>query len=390
MTHPPRDPRPLSPAVLQHAGIALTLLLGLTLLPACQSGSTTDAPRATKAPDRTSTEVPLDASTAAQLGYSVSWLANVQLGPGQRIAHTAWLGDTVILVEGPRNFVSAVDANTGELRWKSLVGDTLESLHAPTRLGDLILINSQTRLFHLSAKTGATERTIPLAEVVVSGHTLLDGIAYFGSANGVVFTHNAQSGALRWRYQLPGQFRHPPLVTPLLVFAVDSEGNYAMLTASDGSVRWRNQTFGPVTAAPALGLGDVLVASRDQSLYSLARSSGRTNWVYRTEAPLTDAPFIAGRLVFQVNPDQGLVALDTFTGEPKFTLDDDSLKPVTTLAGDLLMLGKSGLSLINPATGDAGDAFDTDPLANVLTDTPNDPPLILVTIDGRVCRLSPL
>ncbi|MEM1211916.1 MAG: PQQ-binding-like beta-propeller repeat protein [Planctomycetota bacterium] len=392
MTQRPRDPRPL--AHRRHAGRALPFVLALACtlaLSACQSTpARDDAPRAQRSFDRNSTQIPLDASTAADLGYSVAWLTNVQLAPGQRIAHTAWLGDTVVVVERPRNFVSVLDADSGELRWKSLVGDTLESLFTPTRLDDVILVNSQTRIFQLSVRDGSTKLTTQLAEVVNSGHTLLDGSAYFASVNGVIFNHNAQSGALRWRYQLPGQFQHPPVVSPLLVFAADSEGNYVMLTSDKGKVRWRNKTFGPVQARPAFGLGDVLVASRDQSLYSLARASGRTNWVYRTEAPLTEAPFVAGRLVFQVNPKEGLVALDAFTGEPKFTLEDDSLRAVTSLGRDLLMLGDSGLALIDPTTGETDQVFDTDPLNSVLTSQPDDPPLILITKDGRVCRLSPL
>ena len=362
----------------------LTLCLGLTAGPGCES-----QPDSADRPKRSfnTSGLPIQPGEAAKLDRAIAWATPIVLDGRQRLHDVAWLGNLVVAIERPNNLVTAIDANTGQVRWEIALGSDLEDLFNATRLDDLIMVNSEARVFTIDARNGQLLNTADLAGPVRSGHLISGGLLIFGSIDGVVFAHDARSKVVQWRYALPSSISRTPVATDLSVFAVDDGGTYAMLDLADGEVQWRESAFGPVNARPALGLGDVLVASEDQSLYSLGRATGRATWIYRSQKPLNTRPFTASRIVLQLDPDKGWVGLDAFTGEQRWVQNDQSLSPATLLDTRVLALGRDGLVMLDGQTGTVGLEVQTAPLMSAIAGPERS--LLLVAKDGRIVRLNP-
>lgn len=334
------------------------------------------------------TNLPIVPESAAELGYFPVWASNLSVSSGQRIHSARWLGDLIVVVERPRNLVTAVNATTGKVLWTTRLGEELEKLYTPIRRDDEIHVNSETRLFTLDVRTGTRKRTSNLPEPVLSGPSLEGRYAVFGSTNGKVFAVNVDTGMSRWRYDLASSVSMTPVAVDNEVFAVDDAGNYAMISLVEGGLKWRNRTFGPVSAPPSVGLGDVLVASEDRALYALNRGTGKINWAYRSQKPLVTGPFVLDRLVLQEDPAKGLVALDAFTGQQKWLRESTEAKPVGILGRQMLMMSPRELLFVDPDTGKTVDTLLSKPLSTVLSGEGD--ALVLITGKGQVVRLNPL
>lgn len=331
----------------------------------------------------------IEPGPAADLGYRISWARDMDLGSGQRLSSVTVLGDLLITVERPDNFITARSVRDGQLKWKIKIGSRLEDFFAPNRDGDKIFINSQTRLFTLRANSGDVLSVASLDAAVNSPpvYHADSRLAIFGGANGLIFAHSVENNFARWRYKLPSQISTPPARTDRDVFVVDNAGNYVMLEINTGTIQWRNRTLGPVVAAPAIQGNDILIASRDRKLYALNRTSGQDTWQYLgAERPLTAAPVALGRLVvLPLPPDGGIVAIDAVTGEERWRSTEDAT-PIVERDRDLMLSTGRRILVLDLEDGETLAEAPTLPLQVVVPGPDNS--LILVSPDGRLLRIN--
>ncbi|MEM1354543.1 MAG: PQQ-binding-like beta-propeller repeat protein [Planctomycetota bacterium] len=327
---------------------------------------------------------------AAALGYRVGWAVSINPLPGQQILSTKILGDMVIVVEGPQNFVTAYKLDSGAFAWKIKLGSDLETFYPPVRDLDEVYINSQSRIFTLNAKDGKVTAVAPLQVSVNNGpvYDPISRLAIFAGSNGLVFGHSVRNNFSRWGYRLANRIDNPPVITEQDVFVVDTAGNYALLESRSGELQWRNKTFGDVVAAPAIQGSEVLVASTDRKLYSINRTSGLDSWQYLGgDQELTQAPIPLGRLVLlPLPPDNGVVALDALEGNELWRTQINA-NPVAVRDQDLLMHTDDSILLLDLGEGKVLEEQSTLPLQDVLS-TP-DEGLILVNPSGRLLHLKP-
>ena len=331
----------------------------------------------------------IEPGPAAELGYRISWSRDLNLPGDQSLASATVVGDLLITVERPDNFITARSVRDGQLKWKIKLGGPLEEFYAPNRDGDRVFINSQTRMYTLRANSGEVTSVANL-DVAVNAPPVYDpstNFAIFGGANGLIFAHSVENNFAHWRYKLPGQITSPPVRTDLDVFVVDGMGNYVMLETSTGRIQWRNRTLGSVVAAPALQGNEVLIASRDRKLYALNRTSGQDAWLYLgAERPLTASPVALGRIiVLPLPPDGGIVAIRALDGEELWRSDVNA-KPIIERDRDLLLYTSRAMHLLDLEDGEVLIEAPTLPLQQVIPG-PNDS-LILLSPEGRMLRLS--
>lgn len=333
----------------------------------------------------------IEPNPAAEIGYRIGWASPIELFRGQRITSVTALGDIVVVVEDPKNVVTALRADNGRLLWKVNLGSELEELYAPSRDGDEVYIHSGARFFTLSAGKGEVLAVAKLETTVGSAAVYApeNRLAIMSGSNGLVFAHSVDSNFTRWRYTLANRISNSSILAGQDVFVVDTGGTYAMLETQSGRPLWRNHTLGPVTTAPAVQGSEVIVASRDGKLYALNRTTGRDTWTYLdAEQPLSASPVALGRLIIQpLLPNKGMIAVDAITGEEVWRADVTAT-PVIIRQKDMLLSTDNSLIALDLGDGEVRTEAQTLPIMSVIP-VGDDGSVILVSAEGRLLRLTP-
>ncbi|MEM1027068.1 MAG: PQQ-binding-like beta-propeller repeat protein [Planctomycetota bacterium] len=334
----------------------------------------------------------LDPTALREMGLSVRWIYDLKPASKNGITEVEVLDDLVVVVEGPDNFISAIDVEDGTYAWKTLIGLDLESLYRPLRAGDSslggdrIFVNSQARFFTLDPGTGRMIGVQSLEAPVTSGAELIGDFAVFGAAKGMAFAHDIDAGYAKWRYRMTGRLVAPPVrANESTVFLGDEAGTFVLLDVGNGEPIFRNDVFGPILAPAAVHRGDLLVPSADRSLYALDRATGNLSWAYRADSPLTESPLSVGRDIYVPASGGGLIALDS-RGNVRW---ESPLQATPILATDrgILALGHNSLMLFDPETGDVQQRVKASGVASVSPGP--DGSLVLQKKSGRLVRLDP-
>lgn len=378
--------------------LVVVALLGFSL--GCSSGTsvqTNEKPEeetGTSFFHKTNTEpigMLIEPEPAAKIGYRLGWASPIKLLEGQEITSVTVLGDMVIVIEDPKNIVTALRSNDGELLWKINLGSDLESLFAPSRDDKQIFIHSASRFATLSARTGEVTSVAPLESPVSSDAVYApeQRLAIMSGTDGLVFAHSVDSNFSRWRYRMANRITNSSVLAGQDVFVVDSGGTYAMLETSSGIPLWRNRTLGKVSTTPAIQGSEVIVASEDGKLYALNRTTGRDTWKYLgAEQELSASPVALGRLIVQpLVPNPGIVAIDAINGEEIWRADITAT-PILTRQQDMLLYTDNGIFSIDLDDGSINEQVPTQGLMTVLP-IGDDGGILLVSPKGRLLKLSP-
>eukprot|EP00752_Nemacystus_decipiens_P015713 g14026.t1 len=311
----------------------------------------------------------VEPSPAAEIGYRLGWASPIKLLEGQKITSVTVLGDLVLVVEDPRNVVTALDANNGELKWKIVLGSDVESLFPPSRDDKQIFIHSASRMATLNVRTGEVIAVVSL-DTPVSSKGIYDPdqrLAVMFGTNGLVFGHSVDSNFPRWRYRLANRITNPGILTGQDVFVVDSGGTYALLETATGSPLWRNRTLGPVSTNAAAQGSELIVSSEDGKVYALNRTTGNDTWTYLgAEQKLTASPVALGRLIIQpLLPNAGIVAIDAINGSELWR-NDVTATPILTRQQDMLLFTDSTLISMDLDDGSVITEVQTSKLQTVL------------------------
>lgn len=333
----------------------------------------------------------LEPTPASEIGYRLGWASPVQLLEGQAITSVTAVGDIVVVVEDPKNIVTALSSDDGRLLWKINLGSDIESLFAPSRDEDQVFIHSASRFFTLNARTGDVTSVAPLQTPVSSKaiYAPEQRLAIMSGTNGLVFGHSVNSNFSRWSYRLANRITSSGVLAGQDVFVVDSGGTYAMLEAATGTPLWRNRTLGKISTAPAVQGSEVILASEDGKVYALNRTTGRDTWTYLgAEQKLTASPIALGRLIIQpLVPNEAIIAIDAITGS-EIWRTDITATPLLTRKQDMLLYADNKIISINL---DDGSVNTEVPTQTVMTALPigDDGGFLLVSPTGRLLKLSP-
>jgi len=133
---------------------------------------------------------------------------------------------------------------------------------------------------HDEANTGSTNESGPLTNNLKWSTTLLyqntvyspvvvDGVAYFAEASGVIYAFDINTGEELWNYTtvLNGDAYPPAVVDGVLYFGLGDGQVYALNT--NGTFLWNHTIGGPTYAAPTVVSGVVYIGSNDNKLYAL-------------------------------------------------------------------------------------------------------------------------
>ena len=123
-------------------------------------------------------------------------------------------------------------------------------------------------IFALDAATGNQRWRYPTGGQISGSVTVQsNGTLYAGSSDGYLYALNASNGALRWRTQTGVAIEFTsPVVTNGVVYTGADNGKLYAINTSTGAIMWESQTGGQIFGRPAINNGAVFFGSGRLSL----------------------------------------------------------------------------------------------------------------------------
>jgi outer membrane protein assembly factor BamB len=259
----------------------------------------------------------------------------------------------------------AVDAATGEERWKFGTGGFLPSSSdtdgwgsPPTVAGGVVYSTSvDGNLYAVDAKTGNERWAFDAGGPLVRSPAVADGLVYVSTVAGTLYAVDAASGKRRWVFDTGTKEASAPTVAGGVVY-VGSRNLYAR-DAATGEKRWTFDADGAWVSSVAVVQGVVYFGSTDDSLYARDAATGEERWTFKAGDEVQAPPAVADGMAYFGSVDGKLYAVDTATGRQRWNLAIDGgvragsgLFSSPVVANDAVYLASAhGLYAVDAATG---------------------------------------
>jgi len=187
----------------------------------------------------------------------------------------------------------AVDANSGELRWKFQTGDVVHSSPAYAD-GALYFGSWDSRFYAVDAVTGKERWRFQAGEDPLihnqvgfqSSAAVVNGVVYVGCRDSNLYALDAATGKEKWRFNNEGSWviTSPAVKDGKVFFATSDSSLYRVVDAVTGKSLVREDTNAYVFSSAAIA-GDVVVYGvLNGTLQARDANTGTLLWEYQTEA----------------------------------------------------------------------------------------------------------
>ena len=236
------------------------------------------------------------------------------------------------------------------VKWKFHTGGKVYSSPAITG-GVVYVGSTDGNLYAIAMATGAQEWKFEARSRITSSPAVAAGLVYFGAYDGNFYAVNSADGKLKWKFQTAGEHRFTathlhgsqpaaeampdpfdfflssPMVWDDAVFFGSGDGNIYSLNAASGTVNWKFKTGNVVHASPAIADGTLFIGSWDSYFYALDAATGREKWRFKTgedpdthnQVGIQSSAAVADGMVYFGCRDSNFYALDAKTGQKKWS-----------------------------------------------------------------------
>src|SRR5579884_492496 len=210
--------------------------------------------------------------------------------------------------------VYALDAASGDLRWKFHTGDVVHA--SPAFDSGTIYVGSWDSYFYaIDAGTGKEKWRFHGGEDPVihnqvgfqSSPAVVEGVVYTGCRDSNVYALDAATGKEKWRFPNEGSWVivSPAVVDGKVVFATSDSSLFHVADAATGKPVLKQSTTAYVFSSPAIASGIAYYGVLNGTLEARDLSSGALLWRFETETSkknqdwtLTSERKINGGLLF--------------------------------------------------------------------------------------------
>lgn len=327
----------------------------------------------------------------AKLGYRWDWSGFPAVTPGGVIRFFDVQADALV-AQDSAGVVTLMEPAGGRVRWSAEVDNPLTKFVGINRLrtdrADLVLVSSESELFHLNAQTGNLVGRQKFEKVVNTRPVLVGQLAIYGTSRGEILAHHVGTGFKAWGFGTSGSIDTTPVIVGGLLAAVSQNGEYTFVEPSRGGLVGRGAMYAGIAGDAAAGEDLLIAASTDQSLWGLS-SSGRSAWRVRTSAPLRTSPVVHAGVVYAHLPDRGFCAFDATTGAERWVCKGVAGWVVAIRAGRLLVWDGREAVTLDPARGSVIERATLDGVQALVTDKFEDGSLYVITRGGVVAKFIP-
>jgi outer membrane protein assembly factor BamB len=162
-------------------------------------------------------------------------------------------------------------------------------------------------LYALDAATGDLRWKFKTGDVVHASPAYADGVVYFGSWDSYFYAIDARTGAQRWRFHggedpaIHNQvgFQSSPAVVDGVVYTGCRDAKLYAIDVATGNEKWHYDAAGSwVISSPAVTRGKVIFGTSDSSLYVvLDAATGKPIIESKGKAYVFSSPSVAGDIV---------------------------------------------------------------------------------------------
>ena len=315
---------------------------------------------------------------------------------GYVISSPAIAGGTAYVGSTDHNLY-AVDISSGALKWKFKTKSRVQS--SPAVANGLVYFGSYDgNLYALDAASGkerwhfATagehryaakhlhgaqpkDETMPDPfDVYLSSPAVVEGAVYFGSGDGNVYSLDAASGQLEWKFATGDVVHASPAVTDGTVFIGSWDSYFYALDAATGQQKWRFKTGDDpdihnqvgIQSSAAVADGMVYFGCRDSNFYALDARTGKKKWAVTNKGSwVVGSPAVAAGKVYFSTSDSGLFyGVDTKTGAILFSVSSKKWPMFSSpaIAGNMAYIGANSgkLMAVDLGTQQVTWAFETE------------------------------
>ena len=282
----------------------------------------------------------------------ISWLWRARLGPVYRRPGVDEAART-LFVPSADQYLYALDAGTGQIRWRFAAGAPVlsEPLVAPAGQHDYVVFGAGERLLAVDAATGQLTWSVP-GRGFFAGRVACDGRrVYAAAADGYARAYDLATGREAWSHQMVSGDRHRValysgwdnvVVLGAGAVVVATVSGSRALDAATGAPRW---TFpGSTMYPPAVVLGDgSALFTTEQGVVSRVRlADGGALWRASLGVRVQNAGLaVAGDSAWVVSADGRLIRVRLADGHEqssvRYTLTQCFSAPA--IVGDILITG---------------------------------------------------
>jgi eukaryotic-like serine/threonine-protein kinase len=267
---------------------------------------------------------------------------------GGPVAATPAVVDDVVYVGSYDGKFYALNARTGITKWKfftagerhfeakglhgmqpknQTIADPFDMyLSSPVVAKGIVYFGSgDSNVYALDAASGELRWKFTTGDVVHASPAYSAGIVYFGSWDSFFYAVDAISGKEKWRFHAGEDplfhnqvgFQSSPAVVNGVVYTGCRDANLYALDAVTGKEKWRFGTSASwVITSPAVTQGKVFFGTSDTSLYHVVDAeTGKPSLQQQGKAYVFSSPAVAGDVVFVGVLNGTLEARDIASGE---------------------------------------------------------------------------
>lgn len=189
--------------------------------------------------------------------------------------------------------VYALDANSGELRWKFKTGDVVHA--SPAFADGVVFVGSWDSYFYaIDAKNGKEKWRFHGGEDALihnqvgfqSSPAVVDGVVYTGCRDAQLYALEAESGKEKWKIdnQLSWVITSPAVVGGKVYFATSDSALYQVAGAVTGKSLVKEDGRAYMFSSPAVVNDTVFIGVLNGTLAARDAASGKLLWEFQTDA----------------------------------------------------------------------------------------------------------
>ena len=205
---------------------------------------------------------------------------------------------TVYFGSGDGN-VYALDATSGQLKWKFKTGDVV---HASPAVADgAVFVGSWDSYFYaLDAATGTEKWRFKTGEDpeihnqvgIQSSAVVADGVVYFGCRDSNLYALDANTGAKKWAFNNKGSWviGSPVVQDGKLYFSTSDSGLFYALDAKTGTSVFSLKFIWPMFSSPTIAGNTLYIGSHEGKLIAIDLTARKTAWIFQTDGSHQNGP----------------------------------------------------------------------------------------------------
>jgi outer membrane protein assembly factor BamB len=136
-------------------------------------------------------------------------------------------------------------------------------------------------MYALDALTGKERWQVPIDSLGDTTPTVVDGTVYFGSLAGTLYALDAETGEERWQFTGTISADSTPLVVDGTLYVGSDEGNLFALDAATGEEQWRYSANGSVLRSPSFAEGVIYAGTDTGLLFAIDAVTHETLWEFQ-------------------------------------------------------------------------------------------------------------